>query len=368
MNTAAALEPRAHMRSVIARIATGPEYSKDISAEEARDAMRAILDNHADPVQAGIFFIALRMKRETDDENIGVLDAIMEVTQSATAQADEVAVLADPYDGYNRSLTAAPFLPALLAACGLPTVSPGVESMGPKYGATHRQILRAAGINVDLTPAEAAARMGGAGWAYCDQSRFAPKLHDLTGLRTTIIKRPVLTTVEVLLAPVKGAKKTHFITGYVHKPYPRVYALLARHAGFDDSLIIRGTEGGVIPSLRQDSRMFVVHERGAEQQVEISPKALGIEQEVRAPLIPGMDEASELEAHVEAYDAARVSALAAEAGLAALGGQKGASYDSLVLGAAIMLHGLKKADSIAAGADMARKALDSGAAKARFFA
>jgi anthranilate phosphoribosyltransferase len=238
--------------------------------------------------------------------------------------------------------------------------------MGPKYGSTHKQILRAAGINVDLTPAEAAARMSGAGWAYVDQSRFAPRLYGLTGLRTTIVKRPVLTTVEVLLAPVKGAKKTHFITGYVHKPYPRVYALLARHAGFDDSLIIRGTEGGVIPSLRQDSRMFVVHDKGAEQLVEIKPKALGIEQEVRAPLIPGMGDASELESHAETFDAARVSAQAAEAGLAALNGQKGATYDSLVLGAAIMLHGLKKVDSIAAGADMARKALDLGAAKAVF--
>lgn len=366
MNTATALDPKTLMRSVIARIATGPEYSKDISAEEARDCMRLILDNQADPIQAGIFFIALRMKRETDAEYTGVLDAIREVEISATANTDEVAVLADPYDGYNRSLSAAPFLPALLAACGLPTVSTGVESMGPKYGATHRQILRAAGANVDLTPRDAAARIATTGWAYCDQSRFAPKLHALTDLRTTMVKRPVLTTVESLLAPVKGAKKTHFITGYVHKPYPRVYALLARHAGFDDTLVIRGTEGGVIPSLRQDSRMFVVHNKGEEQLVEFKPQDIGIELEVRAPLIPGMGEATELESSVEAFDAARVSAQAAEAGLAALDGQKGASYDSLVLGAAIMLWGLKKADSFAAGAEMARKALDSGMAKARF--
>jgi anthranilate phosphoribosyltransferase len=257
MSIATAIDPRAHMRSVIGRIATGPEYSKDISADEARDAMRIILNNQADPVQAGIFFIALRMKRETDDENIGVLDAITEVTETVSATTDEVAILADPYDGYSRSLTAAPFLPAVLAACGLPTVSTGVEDMGPKHGATHKKVLRAAGIDVDVTPADAAARMSGAGWAYCDQSRFAPQLHGLTSLRSTIVKRPVLTTVEVLLTPVRGAKRTHFITGYVHKPYPRVYALLARHAGFDDALIIRGTEGGVIPSLRQDSRMYV---------------------------------------------------------------------------------------------------------------
>ena len=175
MSTPATLDPKAHMRSVIGRVATGPEYSKNISAIETRDAIRAILNNQADPVQAGIFLIALRMKRETDDENIGTLDALLEVTESVIATTDEVAILADPYDGYNRSLPAAPFLPAVLAACGLPTVTTGVEDMGPKHGVTHQRILRAAGAKVNLTPAEAAARMSGAGWAYMDQSRFAPK-------------------------------------------------------------------------------------------------------------------------------------------------------------------------------------------------
>ncbi len=55
------------MRSIIQRIATGPELSKDISQEEARFGMQAILDGKVDPVQAGIFLIALRMKRETDE-------------------------------------------------------------------------------------------------------------------------------------------------------------------------------------------------------------------------------------------------------------------------------------------------------------
>ena len=58
-------DPKLAMRSYIQRIATGPEYSKDISFAEARDAMNHILDGSADPVQAGIFLIALRMKRET---------------------------------------------------------------------------------------------------------------------------------------------------------------------------------------------------------------------------------------------------------------------------------------------------------------
>ena len=103
-------------------------------------------------MQAGVFLIALRMKRETDDENLGMLEAIRDATRRATAPVDEVLDIGDPYDGYNRTLPAAPFLPAVLAACGVATVSHGVESMGPKYGVTHRQVLRAAGLPVDLAP------------------------------------------------------------------------------------------------------------------------------------------------------------------------------------------------------------------------
>ena len=114
------------MHSILKRIATGPELSKDISREEARAGMRLVLDGEVDPVQAGIFLIALRMKRETDDENRGVLEAVREATRYATAPVDEVLDIGDPYDGYLRTLPASPFLPPVLAACGVATVSHGV--------------------------------------------------------------------------------------------------------------------------------------------------------------------------------------------------------------------------------------------------
>src|SRR5437870_12448681 len=84
-------EPAAARRSIIKRIATGPELSKDISREEARLGMRFVLDGAVDPVQAGVFLIALRMKRETDEENEGILEALLEVTQRVTAPVDSVA-------------------------------------------------------------------------------------------------------------------------------------------------------------------------------------------------------------------------------------------------------------------------------------
>lgn len=358
------LAPEAAMRSYLQRIATGPELSKDLTREEARAGMRLVLEGRVDPVQAGIFLIALRMKRETDDENLGLLEALREAVRGVTAPVDEVLDLADPYDGFVRTLPASPFLPPLLAACGVPAFSHGVESMGPKYGVTHRQVLRAAGVPVDLAPQAAARQLADEriGWAYLDQAAFAPQLHALSHLRTLIVKRPALTTIEVLLGPVRGRVRTHLVTGYVHKPYPRIYALLARHAGFDSALIVRGIEGGVIPSLSQTGKVFRYRDRGEETPAELRPADLGIDRPVRAPRMHGAGGAEE---DAGAFDARVASRLAAQAGVAALSGELGPTRDCLVFGAALCLWHLGRVESLLAGAQAARAAIDSGDALAR---
>jgi anthranilate phosphoribosyltransferase len=365
MSEVATQDPKSLMHSIIQRVATGPELSKSITREEARNGLHAVLDNQVDPVQSAIFLIALRMKRETDEEFIGIQQALMDVTETVEAPVDEVLTLTDPFDGYNRTLPAAPFLPPVLAACGVPTICTGMESIGPKYGITYRLTYKALGLPVDLTPAQAAERLVKPGWAYCDQAQYAPRLHALKDLRKLMVKRQVITTAETQAMPVRGRQKNHFMTGFVHKPYPRIYAILAREAGFDSALIVRGVEGGVIPSLRQDARMFAYHDKGEETQWDFNPAQAGISQDVRAPLLPGHTEGAELDEDKLGFDALAMSKAAAEAGLAALNGEKGATYDALVLGAGVALWGLGKAGSLAVGADMARKAIDSGDAKAR---
>lgn len=357
------------MRSIIQRIATGPELSKDISLQEAHLGMKAILNDEVDPVQAGIFFIALRMKRETADENKGILDAIREASHNVTADVDEVLDIADPYDGYNRTLPAAPFLAPLLAELGVNVITHSVDAVGPKFGITSRHIYAALGLDVDQSPEAAAARLSDSslGWGYVDQAAYCPKLHDLVSLRSLIIKRQAVTTVEVLAKPVAGRHKTHFMTGYVHKPYPPVYAMLARHVGFDSALLVRGVEGGVIPSLRQPGKVFSYQDRGEEQGFDIDPADVGISQSVRAVPLPedlpkttsGKDEIA------IAVDIGATAQAAADAGMEALNGKNGPTYDSLVYSASLVLHHLGKHNSLSAAADEVRGALDSGKAAGR---
>lgn len=359
---------QALMHSIIQRIATGPELSKDISLEETRAGMAAILRGEIDEVQAAIFLIALRMKRETDEENKGALNAILDIGESRQVEVDQLISLADPYDGVNRNLPVAPFIPAVLAACGLPCVSHGLDAVGPKFGVTHRHVLQAAGIDVDIDLDSAASRLEDPelGWAYVDQRTFCPGLHDLTGLRQKIIKRQVLTTVEVLAKPLVARDKTHLVTGYVHKPYPAKYASLARFAGFEGCLLVRGIEGGVIPSLRQQGLIYRYDNLGQEQAVEITPEDLGIRQNLRAVPLPddeGIGSGSDEVARIR--DVRSAASVAADTGIRALQGEPGPAYDSLVYSCSLILWHAGISTCVESAAEWVRQVLDSGLARQR---
>ncbi|UCE90286.1 MAG: anthranilate phosphoribosyltransferase [Pseudomonadota bacterium] len=364
------ISPQLALRACIQKVATGPEYSKDLSQEETREAMRLVLDGTADPVQTAVFLIALRMKRETDDENKGILQAIRDTMPTIVAPVDELVDVADPYDGYARGLPASPFLAPVLAACGVPAVSHGLQAVGPKFGITHRMVLQAAGADVDLASDAAVQRIAdpNIGWAYIDQKAFCPPLHDLVPLRTRIVKRQVLTTVEVLTGPVRARKATHLMTGYVHKAYPPIYAELARFAGFDSALIIRGVEGGIIPSLQQDAKLWFYHDKGEEQFVVSNPATIGIDQPTRAvPLPEDLPPAGVRDDQIAtAIDSGAAARHAAEAGIAALEGKAGPVRDSLIYGAAICLWHLKRYPSLADAADAVREVIDSGEPLAHF--
>lgn len=357
----------AEMRSYIQRVATGPELSKDLARAEAASGMRLILERRADPVQAAIYLIALRMKRETEDEEAGTLDALLEAVDRQPVAVDDLVDVADPYDGFVRGTPASSFLPAVLAALGVPASISGARAVGPKYGVTHHMVLEAAGVDVLMTPREAARCIedDAVGWSYIDQRRFIPALHDLLDLRTLMVKRTVLTTLEVLLCPLR-AKRSHLMTGYVHKPYPPRYLRLARQAGYASAMIVRGVEGGVIPSLSQASKFF--RRTGAEdREVRLAPDEIGIDSKVRIEPLP--DTAGQREPAGQPFasiDARAVAAHAARVGEETLRGARGAFRDGLVYGASICLTHLGRCRSMEQAARRARKAIDDGLAFERF--
>ena len=356
------------MRRCLQKVATGPEYSKDLSFEEAREGGKQIFSGAAGAVQTAVFLIALRMKRETDDENAGLLQALLDCMQPVVAPVETLVDVGEPYNGYTRCLPTSAFLPAVLAACDVPAVIHGLEEVGPKYGATPRKILRAAGKTTDLDGEAAAAQLGTAGWAYVDQSRYCPALHALVGLRNLMVKRSVLNTIEVLTGPIRAQRSTHLLTGYVHKAYPPAYTRLAKQSGFASALIVRGVEGGVSASLRQPAETFEYHDDD-ERSCKINPADAGVERTIKCVPLPESLPAVKASDNVAAKtDSDALAEAAAQTGLGALRGETGAARDSLIYTAAAVLTHLKRCASVAEAAATARQALDAGEALARFTA
>lgn len=357
-----ASEDQLIMRQCIQKVATGPEYSKDLDYEEARAAMDVIAAGNADPVQTAVLLIALRMKRETNDENRGILQALKDNANIVQASVDEIVDICDPYDGYTRGVPASPFMPMVLSAMGVNVVTHGLDEVGPKCGVTFHKVYKAAGLNVGLTSEQAAAQIDQIGWAYVDQSQFAPSLHNLIPIRQRMIKRQVLTTVETMLGPVRGKQKTHLMGGYVHKAYPPIYEALARHSGFDSAMFVRGVEGGVIPSLQQQGKLFFYHD-GELQQRDVSPADVAIKATSRAVPIPeGLPPAPQGDMVAATVDSDALAEVCCNLGRAALSGQKGLMYDSLVYSASICLTHLDHYDALEDAAGAVREVLDSGEA------
>ena len=360
--------PEKTMTSIIQRVATGPQMSKSISYDEARAGMRLVLEELADPIQSAVFLIGLRVKRETDDENKGVLQGIRDNTKTVVADVDELVDIADPYNGYGRSLPSSPFLPVLLAEAGAPAVSHGIETVGPKFGVTHNQVLQAAGVSVELTGEEAGKQISNPeiGWAYVDQRSFCPSLFGLADFRKRIVKRAAISTAEVLTGPVRGRKKTHLLTGYVHNEYPPIYTMLARHSGFDSALLLRGTEGGVTPSLRKRGEFVRYWEQGEDTVVEADPAEIGIEQVNRlVPIPPALLPKKDREFGPDENNA-EIAKLAAKEGLAALEGKNSPTSDALLYSASLTLWHLGRYESVPDAAFVVREILSSGTTVERF--
>lgn len=343
------------LSQAIKKVATGPHLSKDLTEQEAESAMSEILSGQFDPVQAAIFFIALRIKRETNEENLGVLKALQANTEQTVAKVEQLLIISDPFNGYNRHCPVTAFLPAVLAASGLPTLSQGVKEMGPKFGVTHSQVFAAAGIYVDLSSHAATERLNNPelAWSFVDQQYASPKLFALQDLRTRMIKRPCLATLEKLVMPIKaqGQGQTHLQIGFVHKEYPPILARLAQQMGFESSLIIRGIEGGVLPTLREPSNCFRSFS-GEPQQCVFDPSNFGIEQTTRG-VLPVTDDKVTAEQTVEL-------------GLQALDGQSGPAFDSLVFGGAMALWHCGLQESQHQASMHVRQTIQSGKAKAYF--
>jgi anthranilate phosphoribosyltransferase len=304
--------------------------------------METILSGRATPAQAGAFLLLQRYKGETPDEILGFTDAVRARARLIQPRVEGLLDVGSPYDGRLRNVVLSPAASIVAAAAGLPVVMHGEKDMPPKHGLGVVDVLEALGVPVDLEPEAVERCIEEVGLGFMRSSRFVPDLYALKWLREETALRSALNTVEKIYN-LAGAP--YHLIGLTHLPYLNKMGGALVSMGFRKSVLVQGMEGNEDLSTARATR--VIEFAGeATNEYRLNPQDYGL-----APADQQELSRCDLQHCVEMTRAV----LSRE--------DAGPWRDLVLLNAGFRLHITERAPDVGAGIEMAREAIDSGAAQ-----
>ena len=250
------MSPENRMQSYLQKIAAGPKLSKDLTEEEAEDALSLILDGEVSEVRMGVFLIAARMKVETVLENIGYWRALQKKITPRKIALNNLLQIADPFDGFQRIPYFGFYAIPVLAELGLPTYGHSALPLPPKFGITFDDLL----INHYQFPKSGNDRIKQIEklkFGYLSNADTHPALENLRSIRTEIVKRPMLATLEKILMPLQAESKNYLATTYFHRGYEVSLTEIGKLSEFDRVIVGNGMEGTTLFGVHKEAKIFI---------------------------------------------------------------------------------------------------------------
>jgi len=313
----------------------------DLTADQARAAMRTILDGDATPAQLIAFVVALRAKGETAEEISGLLDVVLEHAEivplpdeTRASAIDIVGTGGDRSHSINVSTMAA----LVAAGAGATVCKHGARAASSQCGTA--DVLEALGVAIELTPDGVARCVAETGIGFC----FAPRFHPAFRFAAPSRKEIGIPTVFNLLGPMANPGRVRrYLIGVADASFAeRMLASLRAH-GATDAWVVHG--GGLDElTTTGSSTVLALHHDGGARTFPIDPVELG--------LAPATNE--QLTGGLPPYNADVVRRV--------LGGEHGAHRDIVVLNAAAALVVAGEVDDLRGGIDGAVASLDDGRA------
>jgi len=261
------------MKGYLQKIATGPKMSKDLSEAEAKDGLSLILKGEVSPIRAAVFLVSARMKRETQEENIGYWRALDQTTLKQDVQLDKLLQIADPFDGFNRIPYFGFYVIPVLSGLGLPAYGHSSKPQPPKFGITFENILIDHYKIKKITSLDQRAKLiEEFGFGYLGIEQTHPALNNLNDLRKEIVKRPMLATWEKTLMPLKARMENCLATTYFHRGYEIDMLKVAELSEFNKVLLGNGAEGTTLFGVIKPTKTFIEfgNDEPEEKTLELS--------------------------------------------------------------------------------------------------
>ncbi|MDQ6950392.1 MAG: anthranilate phosphoribosyltransferase [Mariprofundales bacterium] len=247
---------------MLGRVARGKHGRQHLSRNEAADALAALMQPQADPLQLGAFLIAQRIKGETPDELAGFVDAARHTIPDFGQFTHPNAVDLPCYAGKRRG---API--HLLAALqardrGIPVFIHTLGTIAERL--TAAETLLATGLQPAASLADADAQLQHDGIAWIEIADLCPPLAALLALRPRLGVRSCAHTIARLLNPLQCGGQ---LNGFFHAPYGERMAQVNRLLGQPRSLLFMGAEGE--PELYADRQKLLLMQQGDQDSVPL---------------------------------------------------------------------------------------------------
>lgn len=302
--------------------------------------MRQVMGGMATPAQIAGLIVALRIKGESADEMVGLVDGMLEAAvRTDLGEADPVDIVGtggDRSGTFNISTTAS----FIAAGAGVAIAKHGNRSMSSKCGSA--DVLEELGVVIDLPVDRNCRLFHDTGYAFF----LAPVYHPAMRHAGPVRKELGIPTVFNFLGPLSNpARVKRYALGVSDgRMAERMVSVLAA-LGSRRALVFHGTDGLDELTLSGPSVIWRLSE-GAMARAEFVPEDVGMPRRPVSDVLGGT-------AEVNAAITRRV-----------LGGIPGPHRDIAVLNAAAAVVVSGRAETMADGVSIAAEAIDSGQAEA----
>jgi len=315
---------------------------KQLARAEARAVMDEIMRGEATPAQIGGFLIALRSKGETADEIAGCAEAMRDHALVVRPGRDDLVDTAGTGGDGAHTINISTAAALVAAAAGAAVAKHGNRAVSSACGSA--DVLEALGFTLEQAPPRIAQSIDELGFGFLFAPSHHPAMRHAAAVRKELATRTVFNVLGPLTNPA-GAR-AQVVGVYSPELVPTIAEVLAR-LGARRAYVVHGAGGidelsPVGPNLLAEVVDGEVFERRLDPEAELGIPRCSVD---------------ELRGGNPADNAESIRSV--------LAGANGGRRNAILLNAAGAIAAGGHAADLREGLELARKAIDSGAATER---
>ena len=317
---------------------------RNLSRAGAREVMDEIMRGEATPAQIGGFLVALRVKGETAAEIAGCAEAMREHVLPVRPERDDLVDTAGTGGDGAHTINISTAAAIVAAAAGAAVAKHGNRAVSSASGSA--DVLEALGFSLEQPSERIAQSIDELGFGFMFAPSHHPAMRHAAPVRRELAARTVFNVLGPLTNPA-GARAQ--VIGVYAPGLVRTLAEVLAQLGARRAFVVHGAHG--IDELSPAGPNLVCEVVGGEmRERELDPLDLGV---------PRCDP-NALRGGTPAENARTIRSI-----LSGAEGSGGGGKDAILLNAAGAIAAAGHAEDLREGLELAREAVDSGAAATR---